>query len=129
MFPFYYLRCAVLSVSNEVSFEKNFQKASYKKNNSTITGNIAKFVEQVLIKLNDIIKLYNQINDESLSKETRKDIQRFKIDQLISNTNFVQTLLNWYILYITKGLEPLNLETINILSKVDFEKKKFNFLI
>ncbi|RMZ98656.1 proteasome activator complex subunit 4-like [Brachionus plicatilis] len=110
--------CAVLSISNEVSFGKNFQNASYGTQNSSSFKNIPKFVETVVQKLNDCIQLYDQIHDQTLSNDARKDIQRLKINQIISNTNFIQTLLNWYILLITKGLEPLNFETLRILSKL-----------
>ncbi|CAF0997060.1 unnamed protein product [Brachionus calyciflorus] len=119
--------CAVLSTSNEVTYGKNFKDASYKnnlltKNYKSRTKNLSTFIDIVETKLNKCVELYEHIHDESLSAEYRKELQRSKIDELISNSNFVQTILNWFILYLTKCLEPFSLETLRLfplLSKLD----------
>lgn len=79
-----------------------------------------KFISQIEMKLLRAIELHDTVNDENASAETKKEMQRNNIDELLSSANFLQTLLNFLILFLTRSLQPLNLEIMRLIPSVSF---------
>ena len=77
-----------------------------------------KFISQIEMKLLRAIELHDTVNDENASAETKKEMQRNNIDELLSSANFLQTLLNFLILFLTRSLQPLNLEIMRLIPSV-----------
>lgn len=80
--------------------------------------NFNKFIGQIEIKLLRAIELHDTCNDETASAELKKEMQRAHIDELLASANFLQTLLNFLILYMSRSLQPLNLEIIRLIPSV-----------
>jgi hypothetical protein len=90
--------------------------------NNAIPNNLDHFIDMVEKKLNESIELYDSIHsDKSSNDKSRKELQRSKIDELISSANFFQTLLNWLIMFTTRSLQPLNLQILRLIPLVCFE--------
>lgn len=80
--------------------------------------NFNKFIGQIEMKLLRAIELHDTCNDETASVELKKEMQRAHIDELLASANFLQTLLNFLILYLSRSLQPLNLEIIRLIPSV-----------
>lgn len=80
-----------------------------------------KFIGQIEMKLLRAIELHDTVNDENASAETKKEMQRNNIDELLSSANFLQTLLNFLILFLTRSLQPLNLEIMRLIPSVSLD--------
>jgi len=109
------------ATNGERSSKSNLDKPT--NDNSFITNykyddNFNKFISQIEIKLLRAIELYDLIHDDNNS-EIKKEMQRNHIDELLSCANFLQTLLNFLILYLSRSLQPLNLEIMRLIPSVN----------
>lgn len=80
--------------------------------------NFNKFISQIEMRLLKSIDLHDLINDDS-NMEVKKELQRNNIDELLAGANFLQTLLNFLILYLSRSLQPLNLEIMRLIPSVN----------
>lgn len=94
---------------------------SYLKDLKTLnTGtNLNRLVSLVEERVKHSIELYTSVNSDKNSDSNRKELQRNKIDELLSSANFFQTFLNWLILYSTRSLQPLNLQIVRLIPLVE----------
>jgi hypothetical protein len=119
--------CAILAVTNEIDYtclinDRDLPNllACKNGNKNAYDDNFNKFIDQIESKLIKAIELYEIVNSDNCTSELRKEMQRNYIDELLSAVNFLQTLLNWLILYLSRSLQPLNLEIMRLIPSVHF---------
>lgn len=115
-----FLRLSVMAISSELTYNKKFLlDSSYNCSNpNQEVNNLFKIISLIESKLNQSIDLHDLIHDEKVSAESKKELKRTKLDELLTSGNFFQSLINWFILFITKSLEPFNQTIIKLLPMV-----------
>lgn len=120
-----------MAVSNEINYSyilkseeinldtnQNRELSTTEELTNTVNyDNFNKFISQIEIKLLRSIELYDIVQDDD-SNEMNKEMQRNHIQELLSSANFLQTMLNWLILYLSRSLQPLNLEIMRLIPSV-----------
>lgn len=100
---------------------KNLDYLSWKPTgtNAELTGksSLKKFIDNVGLKLQESIELFEIIGDKN-SEERMKEIQRQRINEFISNLNYVQTLVNWLFSFASRSIQPFNKQILKIIEKV-----------
>lgn len=130
---------AIVAVTNEIDFNcclllnreaNKFKPNSFvdlAENNKNYNNNLKhfdddnlnKFITQIEIKLLKCLEVYELVHGDNCSAELKKERQRNNIDELLSSANFLNSLLNWLIVYLSRSLQPLNLEIIRLIPAVN----------
>lgn len=87
-------------------------------------NNLSKFIDLCEAKLMESIELFDLIE----SSEDKNAVKRNKIEEIIGSANFLQTFLNWLILYISRSTQPLNLEILRLITFVNIKLNLFKYI-
>ena len=107
---------------------KNLEYLSWKPTGENAKINekssLKKFIDNVESKLEEAIELFEIIGDKN-SEERMKEIQRQRINEFISNLNYVQTLVNWLFSFTSRSIQPFNKQILRIIEMVRYSTTIF----
>jgi hypothetical protein len=107
--------CALLTVKSDIEFSFSLQYSNPNQILNSKVDNLRHLIDFLESRVQKAIDLNELINNDP---EARKKIQRENIDTMISSLNLIQSTINWFIAYISRSLQPLNLEIMRLIPLV-----------
>lgn len=86
-----------------------------------------RFIDYLVGRLQEAFELFEILGDKS-NDERKKEIQRGRINEFISNLNFVQSTINWLYYHVPSSSQPFNTQVLRIIEKVSEFYYFFNYI-